>query len=196
MSLKTLYRQAEALVVSRRGQLDSVLVVDLEATTWADQPRNSIRDIIQIGVCHLDLASCSLRNADCIDVRPTSSKVTLFCTKLTRITPEQAALGLAFTEACLWLQKCHHSSNTVWASYGDFDRAQIAAQCAREGIPYPFGAGHLDIKLLAALRFGWKRPKGLPRALAALGMHMEGRHHFAQDDAVNAARILARVLRS
>ena len=55
---------------------------------------------------------------------------------------------------------------------------------------------HIDIKARVAQHLGWRQPKGLHGALAALGMQFEGRKHSARDDAVNAARVLYRALQT
>ena len=188
-------RQSEAYIARPRVRLDAILVLDLEATTYADRPRDAIRDIIQIGICELNLAKGNVSWSDSILVRPSSSEVTAFCTKLTGITAAQAAAGYPFVEACEWLKDRCRAHSLAWASFGNFDRAQFLVQCEREGIEYPFSAEHLNIKLLAALRFGWLREKSLKGALAALGLHFEGTPHNALYDALNAAQILSRVLR-
>ena len=175
--------------------LGTVLVVDVEATTGADRPRGALRDVIQVGACVLQMDGGAIVDAQSILVQPSCSEVTAFCTRLTGITPEQAAEGVAFVDACAWLQNAFNSSDLVWASFGDFDREQFATQCAREGVAYPFGRGHLNIKTIVALRYGWHRGKGLTRALSTLGIRHTGRHHDAKDDAVNAARLFHRALR-
>lgn len=175
--------------------LDSVLVIDVEATTGADRERDAIRDIIQVGACLLHMSTGSIENADSVLVRPTSSEVTPFCTDLTGITPAMARDGRTFVEACEWLRAKYDSEARPWASYGNFDRLQFVVQCEREGLPYPLSHDHLNIKLVVALHAGWPKGKGLTRALAALKIKHEGRHHDAKDDAINAARLLHRALR-
>lgn len=178
----------------RVKNLNTILVVDLEATTLADQPKGALRDVIEIGVCELTLDSGQIGRARSILVQPTGNIVTGYCTELTGITPEQAAQGRTFGEAVKWLLTEYRSPSRIWASFGDFDHTQLAEQCARENIAYPMGS-HVDIKTLAAMRFGWPREKGLKRALATLGLKLEGRHHSARDDAINAAKVLHKVLR-
>ena len=176
--------------------LDSVLVIDLEATTGADREPGAIRDIIQIGACVLRMSTGSIENSGSVLVRPTSSEITPFCTELTGITPQMAKNGLPFLDACEWLKAKYDSERKVWASYGNFDRQQFISQCEREGLRYPLSHDHVNVKLVVALHSGWAKAKGLTRALSALKMKHEGRHHDAEDDAVNAARLLFRALRT
>jgi len=178
---------------SRLG-LDRVVVLDLEATTAADRPPNAIRDVIELGVCELNLSDGSARRAASVIVRPSSSEVTAFATKLTGITAERAAKGVPFVDAIGWLVEEYQPASLPWAAYGNFDRAQLISQCEREGLEFPLNPDYLNIKLLAALRFGWARQKGLSSTLDALALKPEGRAHRGRDDAVNAACVLYRAL--
>ena len=175
--------------------LDTVLVIDVESTTGADREPRALRDIIQIGACLVRMSTGAIENAASVLVRPTCSEVTPFCTDITGITPAMAKGGLPFLEACEWLRSKYDTQHKSWASYGNYDRTQFVVQCEREGLPYPLSHDHLNVKLVVALYAGWPKGKGLTRALAALDMKHEGRHHDARDDAVNAARLLHRALR-
>ena len=190
-----LANQARAYLRRPRLRLDALLVIDLEATTYADRDRDAVRDVIQVGACELRLADGAAQWSDSILVRPTSSEVTPYCAKVTGITPEQAMRGIPFTAACEWLKYRCLARRLAWASFGEWDRMQVTAQCEREGVEYPFSASHLNIQLLAALRFGWTRQGSLRKALARLDMRFEGKPHDARYDALNAARVLAKVLR-
>ena len=183
------YRKLNAI------SLNSVLVIDVEATTGADREPGALRDVIQVGACLLRMETGAVENAASVLVRPNSSEITPFCAELTGITPKMAKAGLSFVEACEWLKTNYDSERTVWASYGNYDRVQFVVQCEREGLRYPLSHGHLNVKLVVALHAGWPKAKGLTRALAAMTMPHEGRHHDAKDDAINAARLLYRALR-
>lgn len=165
------------------------------ALTSADQPPGALRDVIEIGVCLLGPRTGGIEHAGSVLVRPSSTVVTPYCAELTGITPERASTGLAFVDACAWLQSKYRSEQRAWASYGAFDFIQLATQCEREGVAFPLSDEHINIKLLAALRLGLRKGRGLGQALSQLGMDFEGRPHSARDDAVNAARVLHAVLR-
>lgn len=170
---------------------EHIIVIDFEATCWVTQPRSTNRDIIEIGACVLNTRSgISMRTADIL-VRPTSSRIGFYCQRVTGITPERAASGVEFRQACEWLRTAY-GATMPWAAWGSWDRAQLETQCTREEVPYPLSSDYIDIKLLVAERFGWKRPKSLGKALSALSMQFQGRKHRAMDDAINAARVLHR----
>jgi inhibitor of KinA sporulation pathway (predicted exonuclease) len=177
-------------------RLDQIVVVDIEATCWeGEPPAGQAGEIIEIGVCLVDVASCERAGRWGAFVRPERSEVSAFCTQLTTITAEQAAGGLAFAEACKVLRRDFQTKDRLWASFGDYDRAQFERQCRATEVPYPFGPGHLNVKTLLAIAHGWTREVGMDGALARLNLPLEGTHHRAADDAWNIGAILAAVLR-
>lgn len=166
-----------------------VTVIDLEWTTNAVNWPWQRRDIVEIGACQLDSESGWLfRPAGCV-VKPTSARVSTHCTELTGITQAQAANGIPFTEACNWLQT-RYGMTDAWASFGDSDRLRLAAQCRREGIPFPLSSNHIDIRRLSERHFEWWHRRSLIATLAALDLKFRGRPHSALADAENAARVL------
>ena len=65
-----------------RRTFDRIVVVDVEATCWAaDPPPDQTSEIIEIGVCILDVANGERLDRKSILVRPTQSSVSAFCTQ-------------------------------------------------------------------------------------------------------------------
>lgn len=169
-----------------------MLVVDVEATCWeGDPPPGETSEIIEIGVCELDVASGSRVGKHSVLVRPERSSVSDFCTSLTTLTAAQVSSGLRYPDACRLLRKDFRSRDRVWASYGDYDRKQFE----RQG-DYPFGPRHLNVKTLFALTRNLPREVGLAEALDLAGLPLEGTHHRGDDDAWNIAALLAGILLS
>lgn len=178
-------------------ELDSILVVDVEATCWeGDAPDGQVNEIIEVGLCILDLETLERSGKRSILVRPERSSVSPFCTELTSLKPEDVADAPSFAEACKALRREHRSRERLWASYGDYDRRQFERQCRERGVGYPFGPSHLNAKTLFALAAGLQREVGMAAALARLGLPLEGRHHRGDDDAWNIAAVLAATLRA
>lgn len=176
-------------------KLDRLLVVDIESTCWESKPPpGQNMDIIEIGVCGILIENLTITHSYSILVRPTTSTVSLFCTNLTTLTPEMVKDGISFTQACSKMKSDHNSLNRTWASWGDYDRRQFERQCDREGVKYPFGTTHLNLKNLFALKMGLTREVGMDKALKLLGMELEGTHHRAIDDARNIAYIAGHLL--
>jgi inhibitor of KinA sporulation pathway (predicted exonuclease) len=177
------------------GRLDRILVIDVESTCWqGDPPKGQDHEIIEIGLCVLDVATGQRLENPSILVRPEHSKVSSYCTQLTTLTQQDVDGGMPFPEACHRLQQRYHSRQRLWASYGDYDRRQFQRECSAHGIDYPFGDGHLNVKSLVAVVNNLRHETPLDEAMAMYGFPLEGTHHRGADDAWNIARILADIL--
>ncbi len=177
-------------------RLDRILVIDIEATCWQGAPPpGEENEIIEVGATTLDPETLERGDKESFLVRPVRSRVSPFCTELTTLTQEQVDRGVSLAEVCELLVERFRSRQRTWASYGDYDRQKFERQCAREGLPYPFGPTHLNVKNLFALARGLRREVGMARALHIAGLPLEGTHHRGDDDAWNIAAILAELLR-
>lgn len=176
-------------------RLDQIIVVDVEATCWpGGPPPGEEPEIIEVGLCVLDVDQSHYHGKRSILVRPERSTLSDYCTQLTTLTMADLEQGVSFAEACDMLRDEYAARKRAWASFGDYDRRQFARQCQREGIPYPFGKTHINVKNLAALAFGFERERNLAETMAWLGWSLEGTWHRGADDAWNVARLLALLL--
>lgn len=173
-----------------RAGLDKIVVVDLETTCWEKREREQIMEVIETGVCLLDIGSGEITERQSTLIKPVYSEVSDFCTKLTTLTQKLVETGIGFREACLKLEDEYQSKKRVWASYGDFDRRQLERECRLKKVPYPFGSRHLNVKTLFAIKHRLTEEMGMDKALALLGLELIGTHHRGVDDAYNVARIL------
>ncbi len=176
-------------------RLDQVLVIDVESTCWQGYPpAGQISEIIEIGLCPVDLASLKRMEKRSILVRPRRSTVSPFCTELTTITQEMLAAGGTLEEACDQLRERYDCQERLWASWGDYDRRQFERVCEALGVRYPFGPTHLNIKTLFSVSLGLDKELGIDAAFARLGWTMEGTHHRGHDDAWNIAALFCWLL--
>lgn len=177
------------------SKLDRIIVIDVESTCWDSEPPPGQRsEIIEIGVCVLDVQSGERVDKRSILVQPEHSEVSAYCTELTSLTPRKVRDGMTFERACHILERKFKTHERVWASYGNYDRRQFERQCAERGVRYPFNATHLNVKTMLALMHGLSREVGLKHALDLLHIPLYGRHHRGVDDAWNTALILSRLL--
>lgn len=177
-------------------KLNNILIIDLEATCWdGATPMGMENEIIEIGLCVLDLHSLERKEKRAIMIKPERSEISPFCTELTTIKPEDVQNGISFREACKVLRTEYQAQQIVWGSFGDYDRRQIEKQCLSFGVGYPFGTTHLNVKNLAAISMAWEKEWGMATALEKLGLPLEGTHHRGIDDAWNIAAILAFLLK-
>ena len=171
-------------------------VVDIEATCWATAPpAGQVSEIIEIGLCVVDIFSFERVARHRLLVRPRRSTVSPFCTQLTGLAPQEVSGGLSFRDACLALERRHRTSSRSWASWGDYDRRQFGQQCRTEGVPFPFSSRHINAKKAFSQMFHLDRKLGLQEALTHAGLPLEGRHHCGEDDAWNVGALAELLLR-
>jgi inhibitor of KinA sporulation pathway (predicted exonuclease) len=83
--------------------------------------------------------------------------------------------------------------DSVFCSWGDYDRNQFLQDCEFNRFAYPFRSGHLNLKAEFSRALGMKKRLGIAAALRHLGMGFEGSHHRGLDEARNIARIVRRI---
>lgn len=174
---------------------DTVVIVDVESTCWKNNiaPEGQRSEIIEIGICTLELVNRKIDKKGSIFVTPTESSISPFCTELTTITPEMITQrGIPFADACQILRDDYASKNRLWISWGNYDRRMFMEQCDRRKIDYPFTERHCNLKGLFANIYGNRL--GMKAALDKIKLDLQGTHHRGDDDAYNIARILAYLL--
>ena len=182
--------------MGKRRSFDKVAVVDLEATCWAtkeeqgDQPS----EIIEVGICLLDVDSLQIQRKRSYIVRPRYSKVSQFCTDLTGYTWDDVKCGMPFPDACNKVAKEMGTRNRVWASWGDYDRKHFLRECKARNASYPFSDTHFNVKTLFMLTYGEKKNVGLGKAINMIGAEFIGTPHKGEDDAYNTAVVLKHLL--
>lgn len=177
--------------------LDKILVVDIESTCWEGgyAQRGQISEIIEVGLCTLDVSKLRREDKCAIMVKPMKSRISEFCSELTSITPDMVELAKPLANACSTLEKEYDSRQRMWASWGDYDRNQFQKNCKEYGLRYPFGPTHLNVKTLFSITLGMNRKLDLDEAFRYLGWELEGPLHRGVDDAWNTAKLLSWLLK-
>lgn len=177
--------------------LDVILVIDLESTCWqGTPPQGQTSEIIEIGLCTVDLKTLKQTEKRSFLVKPVLSEISDFCTELTTLTPEMFVEAGSLVDAIQVLKNEYQSKDRLWASWGDYDRRQFERACRDLNVNYPFGPSHLNVKSLFAAAVGHGHELGLDGAYKRLGLILEGTHHRGDDDAWNIADILCRLLKT
>ncbi len=191
-------------------------------------PQGQHREIIEIGVCVVDLKKLEPIGRWSTLVRPVRSTISEYCTEVTGITAERLTDAPLFAQAVAsmnrWLGTVRlvqqelatvesgpaleaamaamaamaEMATQPMASWGDFDRLALEAQCALDHVKYPFSHSHMNLKAMYPL-FGRSkfvnRVLSLRVALRTIGRELEGTHHRAEDDAANAAVLACAMMR-
>lgn len=191
------------------ANLNKIFVADAEATCWSSEAEQGKQpnEIIEIGMCEVNLKTRTVENKKSFVVRPHFSKVSSFCTALTGWTQEQINEGDDIRDVLGFIKDYYRiTNNHVWASYGEYDRVKLSSSSvnkgnllglygiAREDNPFAMMRSHLNIKTLMAMKEGLKKEIGMARALAYYKLPLEGRHHNGADDAFNIGKIFLKVL--
>lgn len=165
-------------------------VIDVESACWRGKPPpGQHNEIIEIGLCVVDLHRREQVDKIQIMVKPDEAVISDFCTELTGHTQADVDAGVSYTEACRILTDEHDAAVRAWASWGDYDRNQFTWQSRYTGTPYPFGSRHTNAKRVFGAAHGI-RPPGMARALEFAGLPLQGRHHNGADDAWNIGALV------
>lgn len=177
------------------NKLDQIIVIDLEASCWpGDPPPGQRSEIIEIGLCTLDVQSLRRLETRSILIRPEHSEISDYCTALTTLTPTDVARGISLRDACGILREEYAAEERLWASFGDYDRKKLERECRAKRVAYPFGDTHLNVKNLFAIVHRLPQEVELDQVLGMLGWAMEGTYHRGDADAWNIARVLGHIL--
>jgi len=179
-------------------KLKHIVVVDVESTCWEGRPpRGQKSEIIQIGLCTIDIKRLMKIDKRSILIRPKNSEVSEFCTKLTGISNDSFnANSVGYRVAMGILKNQYFTNMNPWASWGDYDKNMFEKMSDLRHSSYPFGSRHINVKTLFAISRGLNREVGMEKAFELTGKKMEGCHHDGADDAWNVATILIDILES
>lgn len=165
-------------------------VIDVEATCYPDRifPQGETQEIIEVGIAVVDMRTRKIVDNHSLPIKPMFSKVSPFCTELTGWTQEELdRIGTTYAEAQAILTGNFDSKNRPWISQGNTDKYFFEKEAKLTGVPYPFGAEHMNIAFLTSLLTGRSKQLGLKKALRLFGLEMQGPHHRAKSDAYNSA---------
>jgi len=179
------------------SQYDYYLVLDLEATC-SDQETFDRREmeIIEIGAVMVEANSLALIDEFQTFVKPVRHPtLTEFCKSLTSITQAQVDQAPSYPEAIAalteWLARY---PNSVFGSWGDFDRRQFKQDSSFHNLPYPIPFPHINLKKIFRKTQKLSRRFDMQEALKLAEIELEGTHHRGIDDARNIAKLLPYIL--
>lgn len=176
-----------------------VNVLDTELTCYPDNvfPAGEQKEIIQIGLCMVDLRSLQVLQRLSIPVVPVRSQVSQYCTELTGWTSAKLKRqGVPFAEACRRLRDCYASVNRLVVTDSDAELEPFRTQCQLDGIENPFGLSVLNVSTMYTLLTNGRRNARLPQKLETFGMQFEGKEHRADVDAYNIARLFIHLVKN
>jgi inhibitor of KinA sporulation pathway (predicted exonuclease) len=178
----------EQIEMSLDKRLEQMVIIDLKATcgepmpVWHDE-------IIQVGVCLLNLQSLEITKPCQILVKPERAPITGFCTALTGITSGLVAReGITLAEAMRILEKEYRLNERTWGSWGVYKLETLEKDCEAKRITFPGRIqDHINLKRLLAVELGLLWEDELEDALARFRLSFTDLHPQGID-AVNIAQ--------
>lgn len=176
-----------------------IFVVDLEATCWETKQEQGYKpnEIIEIGICRVDLENEEVHQAQSWIVKPRFTEVSPFCTKLTTLTQEIVDNGFDIVDALREIKQVYSlTREDIWCSWGQYDRNKLSNQ-GSGSLRSIYGheidsifaqMEHFNLKTLFALQRKIA-PCGMAKALQICKLPLIGTHHRGDDDAHNIGRI-------
>jgi inhibitor of KinA sporulation pathway (predicted exonuclease) len=188
------------------ARLDKVFVVDIEATCWETRTEQGSmpNEIIEIGICTLDVRNGKIDDISSYVVKPRFTKVSPFCTTLTGWTQEAVDEGADILPTLAAIQQDYGmTKDHIWFSCGEYDRVKLGVD-GGGSLRMIYGINrdqtmfaqmrHFNIKTLFGLKYKLSKEKGMQGMLVMINEKLEGRHHNGADDAANIAKIVRKVL--
>jgi inhibitor of KinA sporulation pathway (predicted exonuclease) len=172
-----------------------LLIVDLEATCddRGAVPKHEM-ETIEIGAVLVQHESLAPMGEFQTFIKPVRNAVlTEFCCKLTSIRQTDVDAAPGFPEALSALTRFVGARRTLFCSWGNYDRNQLAQDAMHHGVELRF-RDHLNLKAEFAQSTGSTKTLGLEGALQKVGLKFEGTAHRGIDDARNIVRLLPWVL--
>ena len=191
-----------------RADTSKVVIVDVEATCWDTEEEKAKfpNEIIEIGICMLDMKTGDIRDKKSYRVQPVFTTVSPFCTQLTGWKQEDlvGAPNLPYVLETI-RDDYRLGRDNLWFSFGEYDRVKLSSTIGEKGgVLDLYGIErhenifaqmkHFNIKTLMMLRERLTKGMSMDRSLKYYGLELEGRHHNGADDAYNIAKIVHRVL--
>ncbi|XP_039587800.1 ERI1 exoribonuclease 2 [Passer montanus] len=193
-----------------------LIVLDFEATCWADRERRG-PEIIEFPAVLLNTSTGAIESEFHVYVQPQEHPIlSEFCTELTGITQNQVdqgvPLNICLSQFLKWIQKIQEEKKIMFSTDSQSNSTSEAKACAfvtwtdwdlgvclhyecrRKQLRKPHILNSwIDLKATYRAFYN-RKPKGLNGALQDLGIAFEGREHSGLDDSRNTARLAWRLI--
>ena len=158
------------------------LIVDIECTCWSkDDPHRDPHETIEIGAVLVDEDFNILGELDLFTLPQFNKRLSQYCIDLTGITQKMLDEKAIPFPAAIEKLKTLIDPETLFCSWGDFDKNQLMKDCESHKIPYPF-ENHFNIK--KEFSSIMHRPRcGLQKACRLMNLRFNGTPHRGIDDA-------------
>ena len=172
------------------------IVYDIEATCWEGRPPVMVQETIEIGALEIDQVGRVLRQFSRLIKPVIHPQMSLFCRKLTQIDQGDIDRAQKFPRVIRdfkdWIGV--EDDDYLLASWGDFDRTQLMADCRQHRLEDWWLDEHINLKKQYQQIRGLPKRRGLKSAVKHEGHVWEGEQHRALTDAINTAKVFTELI--
>lgn len=167
-----------------------LIVLDLEATCWAQPDLRLKSEIIEIGAVKVDLKTGQIIDTFDALIRPTvNPDLSDYCTNLTGITNDMVRGSEYFWQVYpKFVSWAGAKKNGLIGAWGDYDSRALRRDVELHNLDWNLTERYLNISHFYTLRKGGKK-RGLLKAATECGVVFEGPQHRALSDAMVAAKV-------
>ncbi|WP_236979234.1 3'-5' exonuclease [Membranihabitans maritimus] len=169
------------------------ILFDIEATCWDGYHSNHDQEVIEIGGVKVDQFNEHISEFQSFVLPCINPELSFYCKSLTNISQEEINEAPLFEEVYdhfyEWVEP---DVDTIFVSWGNFDRKILDAECERNMNEASFIQNHIDLRGQYAEMKGKKPKLGLMKALLNEGMEFDGQPHRAIPDTLNMMKIFKR----
>lgn len=184
--------------------MNKIIIIDLECTCWDDTDINpQYQEIIQIGICELDLLTLTISKLKSFIVKPKFSKVSKYCEELTGLTQHDVDNGLTLEEAYKLIKAEYKPRDALWGAWSHWDLEMFGIENKRHDLQPIFWEGRfVNLKTMwhmlapKVYNIDVKDMNGLDDATQIAGLEFAGkRRHTGDGDAFHTAILMQNLLR-
>ncbi|MBC6996577.1 3'-5' exonuclease [Neolewinella lacunae] len=167
------------------------IILDIEATCWEGKPPGMVQETIEIGACAVDQYGRVGGRFNRLIKPVLHPQLSLFCRQLTKIEQPEINRAQDFSRVIREFQDWVGVDEEEYtlASWGRFDRRQLAADCRLHRLDDYWLDYHIDLKEQYQDIRKLPKKRGLQSAVRHEGYLWEGQAHRALTDAINTTKI-------
>jgi inhibitor of KinA sporulation pathway (predicted exonuclease) len=174
-----------------------LIVLDLEATCWAEPNILFKSEIIEIGAVKVDLKTNQIVDTFDALIRPTiNPELSDYCTNLTGISTDMVRGSEYFWQVYpKFVRWAGSKQKGLIGAWGDYDKRALERDVNSHNLDWELTERYLNISHFYLLKKGGKK-RGLLKAATESGITFDGPQHRALSDALVAAKIFLTLLSS
>lgn len=169
---------------------DNIVVVSTNKTCWdeGEKPKNEQSELISINICLLTINTLRTHSRCSFVIKPQKSTISDYCFETTGLTEKIVNSGSDLATTSKNIITKFNTQNRVVASYGNESYEDLKENEI-------VGNRHINIQSMLPIIFNLKSEVDLLSATKIVGIEYEGEEYDTLNNAFNASRVLAEIIR-